>query len=127
MIVVYIYYDLGNGLMSIDDQIINSFIEKHDKYHNNEKSQTEFIKEIQRELIPYEKCEELLDLISINYKDKAQTCFRIFNDTISNIVKNEQEEKFRKLKTNNKNVEQYIININESYEFMKQIGFNEVI
>ena len=91
MIVVYIYYDLGNALMSIDDQIINSFIEKQDKYHNNYKSQTEFIKEIHRELIPYEKCEELVDLIFINYKDKAQTCFRYFNDTISNIVKYEQE------------------------------------
>ncbi len=111
--------------MSIDEEITDTIIEKRNKVQNEELTQNVFFKDIEKELYPYEKCEELLDIIYCNNKEKAQKCFKIFNDTLTNIVKNEKEEKFRKLKTNNKVVEEFIININESFEFMKLIGFEE--
>jgi hypothetical protein len=111
--------------MSIDEEITDTIIEKRNKIQNEELTQNVFFKDMEKELYPYEKCEELLDIISCNYKEKAQKCFKIFNDTLTNIVKNEKEEKFRRLKTNNKVVEEFIININESFEFMKLIGFEE--
>lgn len=113
--------------MSVDDEITDIFLESHVKSEKNDKSHNEYLKDFERQLFPYEKCEELLDLISCNYKEKAQKCFKILKETLSNIVKDEQVEKFRRLKTNNKIVAEYLINIKESYEFLELIGFQESI
>lgn len=121
------HFKLGKALMSLDEEITDTILEKRNKIQNEELTQNQFFKDMEKELYPYEKCEELLDIISCNYKEKAQKCFKIFNDTLSNIVKNEKEEKFRRLKTNNKVVEEFIINISESYEFLKLIGFEEKV
>ena len=113
--------------MSVDDEITDIFLESHVKSEKNDKSHNEYLKDFERQLFPFEKCEELLDLISCNYKEKAQKCFKILKETLSNIVKDEQVEKFRRLKTNNKIVAEYLINIKDSYEFLELIGFQESI
>jgi hypothetical protein len=85
---------------------------------------------VKKEYTPYENIEYYIKTIKTLYPpfregDKTKTCLNTIKVILSNIVKNESEEKFRKVKITNPNFHERVGQITLAMKILSTLGFEE--
>lgn len=83
-----------------------------------------------KEYSPVDDVEHLIKAIKTLYptfrnEDKAKNCFNTLKVILTNIIKNQSEEKYRKVKTTNPNFQERVGSINLAIKILEHLGFKE--